>query len=463
MSGEADRNTPAGSHAGGGTPQRPGTTPSSADAGSAATGSGGSDAHDRTTASRRTGPANAGTNGPEQGSGTDRRGGRSRFGLRPRPGAPGPGSGSSGPGDRGVPAASGDGEDGEDGTVPGRRLNRMNPFTIGLVGGLGALTAWALATMVVQARAVLMLIIVALYLAMGLNPVVEWLQRRRVPRGLGVLGVFLGLLGVVGLILTSVVPVVTQQVTALIGQVPTWFEQLQRNSTFREFDQKYDLAGRAEEYITQGQLGQQLAGGVIGFGVVVVSTLFAAFTILVLTIYFLGSLPKILNAVYSLVPRSRRARITYLGNQSVAKIGNYVGGQLLVAGLAGVMSFFFLSVVGLREYAVALAAAVALFDLVPLIGGAISAVTVTSIAFFTELRIGIICAIYYVLYQQVENYWIMPRVMAHAVKVPGTVVVVAALLGGSMFGMVGALLAVPTSAAILMLIREVVIPRQQAA
>lgn len=400
------------------------------------------------------GPASGGAGSGRAGrAGT----GRPRFGLRPRTEATGAGSSAAGP------HSEGQSEDGEDGTVPGRRLSRMNPFTIGLIGGLGALTAWALATMVVQARAVLMLIIVALYLAMGLNPVVDWLQRRRVPRGVGVLVVFIGLLGVVGLILTSVVPVVTQQITALIGQVPTWFEQLQRNRTFREFDDKYDLAGRLEEYITQGDLGQQLAGGVIGFGVVVVSALFAAVTILVLTIYFLSTLPKVLGAVYSLVPRSRRARITYLGNQSVAKIGNYVGGQLLVAGLAGVMSFFFLTLVGLREYAVALAAAVALFDLVPLIGGAISAVTVTSIGFFTDVRIGIACAIYYVLYQQVENYWILPRVMAHAVKVPGTVIVVAALLGGSMFGMVGALLAVPTSAAILMLIREVVIPRQESA
>lgn len=342
----------------------------------------------------------------------------------------------------------------------GQRFSRTSPFYIGLVGGLGVLTAWLLATALGSARGVLVLIVVALYLAMGLNPIVEWFVRRRVKRGWGVLAVFTGLLAGFGLVILAIVPVVTVQVTALANRVPVWVAQLQQNQSIREFDQDWQVTKRITDYIMNGQLAEQAASGVIGFGALVFSTLFAALTLLVLTLYFLGSLPSIMSAVYRIVPRSRRERVSYLGNEIVQKIGSYVGGQLLVAGLAGVMSFIFLNLVGLGDFALALAVAVTLFDLIPLIGGAISAVVVTSIGFLTSIPIGIACAIYYVVYQQIENYVIMPRVMTRAVSVPGAVIIVAALLGGSLLGMVGALLAVPTAAAILIIVRQVVLPRQ---
>jgi predicted PurR-regulated permease PerM len=119
-------------------------------------------------------------------------------------------------------------------------------------------------------------------------------------------------------------------------------------------------------------------------------------------------------------------------------------------------------VVGLGEYAVALAAVVALLDVIPMIGATIGAVVVTSIGFATDPRIGLACLIFYIVYQQFENYVIYPRVMQRSVNVPGSITVIAALVGAGLLGVVGALLAIPTAAAILLLVREVWVPRQEA-
>ena len=120
----------------------------------------------------------------------------------------------------------------------------------------------------------------------------------------------------------------------------------------------------------------------------------------------------------------------------------------------------FLFAVGLGKYAVALAFVVAVLDVIPMIGATIGAVVVTAIAFAEDPKIGIACVIFYVIYQQVENYVIYPRVMSKSVDVPGAVTVIAALVGAALLGVVGALLAIPTAAAILMLTREVFVRRQ---
>jgi predicted PurR-regulated permease PerM len=134
----------------------------------------------------------------------------------------------------------------------------------------------------------------------------------------------------------------------------------------------------------------------------------------------------------------------------------------MVALCAGITSLVFLFLIGLGEYAVALAFVVALLDVIPMIGATIGAVLVSAIAFATDVKMGIACVIFYFLYQQIENYVIYPRVMSRSVEIPGSVTVIAALIGAGLLGVVGALLAIPTAAAILLLTREVFIRRQDA-
>jgi predicted PurR-regulated permease PerM len=129
---------------------------------------------------------------------------------------------------------------------------------------------------------------------------------------------------------------------------------------------------------------------------------------------------------------------------------------------AGISSLIFLFVIGLGEYAVALSVVVALLDVIPMIGATLGAVVVTAIGFATDPKIGLACLIFYILYQQFENYVIYPRVMARSVDIPGSLIVIAALVGAALLGVIGALLAIPTAAAVQLILKEVLLRRQDA-
>jgi predicted PurR-regulated permease PerM len=318
-------------------------------------------------------------------------------------------------------ARSGDG-DGPDLGRPGPPLSRRSPFRIGFFAGLGLFVAWWLGNQVVSISGVLLEIVVALFLAAGLNPAVEWLERRGLRRAYAV-------------------------VTVIVG--------------VQDVDRRYDVIDKVKAYVSDGKVVSGLFGGVLGIGLAVLSVLLNSFVVVVLTLYFLSSMEKTKNALYGLAPASRRERVAKLGDEVLRGVGGYVSGAFVVALCAGISSLVFLFVVGLGQYAVALAFVVALLDVIPMIGATIGAVIVTAIAFATDPKIGLVCIVFYVVYQQVENYVIYPRVMSKSVDVPGAVTVIAALVGAALLGVIGALLAIPTAAAILMLIREVYLPRQE--
>ena len=335
----------------------------------------------------------------------------------------------------------------------------MSPFRIGFTATLGALVAYGLAQALIQARSVLILIVVAMFLALGLNPMVELLIRRGLKRGLAVLLVFLGVLGVLGLAGVAVVPVFSEQISSLIDAGPGILQDLLRNPQIATFNDRFQLISKAQEFLTSGSLIQQLFGGILGAGRVVLSAVFSGFTLLILTLYFLATMPTIKNAIYRLSPASRRDRVRSLEDQVFRQIGSYLSGMFLVALTAGICSYIFLMIIGLREFALALAVVVAILDFIPMIGATLGAVVVCIVAFTDSLSTGLIALAFYVAYQQFENYVVQPRVMKRAVDIPGAVVVIAALLGGTLLGVVGALIAVPIAAAVLLLVREVAQPR----
>jgi predicted PurR-regulated permease PerM len=176
-------------------------------------------------------------------------------------------------------------------------------------------------------------------------------------------------------------------------------------------------------------------------------------------LYFASSLPAIKRLTYSLVPRSRRARFGVLTDEILNRVGGYVSGALLIALIAGTTSFIFLEIAGV-PYALPLALVVAITDLIPLIGATIGAVVACGVAFFDSVTVGLFAVGFYVIYQQVENYLIYPRVMKRSVDVHPAATIVAALIGGTLLGVVGALIAIPAAAAIQLVLQEVVIPRQ---
>jgi predicted PurR-regulated permease PerM len=346
--------------------------------------------------------------------------------------------------------------------TPGRPLNHRSPFMWGLLGGIGALTALWLGQMLLAIVSVLILVVVALFLAVGLNPAVEFLMRRGLKRPWAVLYVIVGVLAAFGLFLVAIVPVVSHQVSAISDALPAWFDQLQKNGTIRSFDNKYDVSTKVTDYLQSGALAKKLFGGALGLGLAILGILANVFVVIVLTLYFLASLPSMKHAAYQLAPASRRERVSLLGDRVLRNIGGYVSGAFVVALCAGLSTMAFLFIVGLGSYAVALALVVALLDVIPMIGATIGAAIVCVIGFATDPTTGLICVVFYIAYQQLENFLIYPRVMSRSVEIPGALTVIAALIGGTLLGVVGALLAIPTAASIMLLVREVFVPRQDA-
>lgn len=337
-------------------------------------------------------------------------------------------------------------------------LQQRSPLAIGFMFTVGALIAIALAQTALVAQHILIVIMLALFLALGLNPVVTWLISKGLPRGAAVVTVVFGALAVFALALWAIIPVVIRQLTTLVTDGPVLLQQTRNHPWIRDLDERFDVISRLVAALSDPNLANQLFGGVLGAGQVVVGLLVQGIAMAVLTIYFLASLPMIKKAIYGLAPKSRRSRMRYLCDEVFDKVGDYLSGLFVIVTLAGTGTFIMLMLNGLSEYAIALAVVVALLDFIPLVGPTIGMVIVTVVAFTNSPTQGIIALVYYILYTQSEAYLIYPRVMARSVDVPGVVTVTAALLGGTLLGIVGALIAVPTAAVVLLLWREVVQP-----
>ncbi|GGK92644.1 AI-2E family transporter [Sphaerisporangium melleum] len=342
---------------------------------------------------------------------------------------------------------------------PGRPL-RGNPFLFGLTAALGVLTAWLLVQAIASAGSALVLIIISLFLAIGLNPAVEALQRRNLSRRTAIAIVFGGVIAFFVVFGLAVVPPLTEQTTGFVQHLPEYVQQLQNHPLIRTIDDRYQVLSKLQQYVTSGDLASQMFGGLLGVAGIVISALFSGLTVLVLTLYFLGSLHSIKETAYRLVPRSRRTRVRLFGDEIIRQIGGYVAGNLIISLIAGIVTFLFLSVLGV-PYALALAIFVAVTDLIPMVGAVVGAVVASGVGFLTSIQVGIACVIFFIVYQQIENYVISPPVFKSSVDVPPIATIIGALLGGALLGIVGALLGIPLAAAVLLLVREVVFPRQE--
>ena len=343
---------------------------------------------------------------------------------------------------------------------PGRPFDRRSPFYVGFVGGLGVLLAYWLFQALVGIGSVLMLVVVSFFLAAGLNPSVEFLERRGIRRSIACALVIVAAVIMLALFIVAIVPVIADQIRLLTDNAPLWFDELQRNRQVQDLNDEYEVVDKAKDFVSDGDFISTLFGGALGFGLKIVSAVFNAFIIFVLTLYFLASLNTTTHAIYRLAPASRRERVTKLGDKVIRNIGGYVSGAFVIALCAGISSLVFLWFTEVREYAVALAFVVAVLDVIPMIGATLGAVVVCAIAFATDVKSGIAAVIFYVIYQQLENYVIYPRVMGRTVDIPGAVIVIAALVGTALLGVVGALLAIPAAAAVLLVVREVVVRQQ---
>ena len=306
----------------------------------------------------------------------------------------------------------------------------------------------------------------ALFIALGLDPVVRWLESRKVPRPAGILvSVSALVLAVVGFFAT-LIPTIVEQVTEIVAASAALDPGA---SSIRTSSGRIDRQFGVRDRITRNSRNSSsdpeamggIFGGVVGFGTTVANGLFGALIVLVLSLYFLAALPAMKKWGYRLAPRSRRARVEALAEEITG-----FGGQLrhrpgLVALLNAAFAFIVMSIVGV-PFAVLLAFLVALLAFIPLVGGLIAGILVTLIALTAGWQTAVVYAIFYFAYLQFEAYFISPRIMQKAVAVPGAVAVISVIAGGSLLGVLGALIAIPTAAAILLLIKELFIVRQDA-
>ncbi len=344
----------------------------------------------------------------------------------------------------------------------GKPINQSHPFYFGFIATLGALTAIVLMRALASASQIFVLILIDLFLATGLNPAVEALRKRNMSRSTAVTVIFSSVILFVIFFALVVVPPVISQGTNLIENAPQLLQDLMKNETINQLNTQFGLIDTLQEKLktitSDGTLLISTFGGVIGVGKSVLSGFFTALTILVLTLYFITSLPQAVNLGLSLVPASRRDRVGVLTNAIIARVGAFVGSHILIAAMAAVFVVILATVLGMPSpFAIGMIVLVA--ALIPLIGHFLGGGIVTLIALTQSVAIGAIAFVAYVVYVQIENYVVTPRIMKRTLAVPGAVTIISALIGSSLLGLVGGLLAVPVAASIILILDEVVIPR----
>jgi len=346
---------------------------------------------------------------------------------------------------------------------PGPRISPQHPLYLGFMGTVGVGLALLVYWIGSNTTQLLLWIVAALFIALGLDPVVGWLESRKIPRPAGILvSVSVLVTAVVGFFAT-LIPTIVEQVTEIVQQAPVWVRDFIDSDFFRSVDDQFGVRDRIEDeldkFVNNPEAMGGIFGGVLGFGSTVANGLFGTLIVLVLSLYFLAALPAMKKWGYRLAPRSRRPRVQALSEEITRSVGNYVIGQACVALLNATFAFVVMSILGI-PFAVLLAFVVALLAFIPLVGGLIAAVVVLLVSLTEGWQTAAIYAVCYFAYLQFEAYFISPRIMQKAVAVPGAVAVISVIAGGSVLGILGALIAIPTAAAVLLLVKEIYIVRQ---
>ncbi len=330
--------------------------------------------------------------------------------------------------------------------TPGKPLDRRSPFFAGLTAAAGVVVTVAVVEVVLAASDALLLIGIAFFIAVGLEPVTSRLTRR-MPRALaaGVV-VVTGVAVFAAAIAGAAVPL-SDQIAQLRDGAPHYLALLHDPGT---------LLGRANETfgleatfrgIHLTDVAKSLAG-VLGDAAIVV----------VLGTYFVADFPRVRTALYRLAPRSRRPRVILIGDAVFRKVGAYLVGNVVVSLIAGVLTFAWLWCFDV-PYPLVLALLVAVLDLVPVAGSVAAGAGTTLVALTVSTPVGLATAGFFVGYRLLEDYVLLPKIVGRAVRIPALVTVVAVLLGFELLGVVGAFVAVPVAAAVLLVVREVAVHR----
>ncbi|NJI58801.1 AI-2E family transporter [Microbacterium oxydans] len=338
------------------------------------------------------------------------------------------------------------------------------PLLSGFSIAIGVLFAIALAATIAGISTVLISIFLGMFLALGLDPAVRALERRGMSRAAGVTIVAIIFLGIVAVILPVLMPATIRQIAVAIGAALETIAAMQQSEWYRalEADLGVDLSAVIADSIrslTTFSSFLAISGGVLkaGFGVIGAVSSFVMVT--VLTLYFVSSPQSIKGALANLLPLYRRARFAGVLDEITQSVGGVVAGGVTLSAINAGIVFVIQLVVGSSIPAVM--AIVAFFvTLVPMIGSLVFLVIGGIATLFVSPTEALVFVIAYLVYIQVEAYVVTPRIMGKAAAVPGVLVIIGAMIGATLLGLLGALVAIPLTASILIVIRQVWIPRQ---
>jgi len=331
------------------------------------------------------------------------------------------------------------------------QVSSRTVFRWAVVAGLGLLAVGLAASAVYAIRGILVLALVALFIAVSLDPAVRWLTRHRVRRSWAVGLIFvIAFLAVVGLG-AALMPPLIRQAASLSADLPGDIDRMvEQSRPLREFGERYGLITYLQDLAKDlpGRIGANVLGFVRSF----FGAVFTALTVMVLTIYFMANLPNLRSGVVRLLPPAGRAHARRTVDVVVDKVGAYMIGNILISLVAGIATFAILTALRV-PFALPLAVVVAITDLIPMIGATLGAVICVGVTALTAdlWPTTVLVATFFVLYQQMENYLIAPRILRNTVDLPALAVLLAALIGGTVLGLVGALMAIPIAAVIKVL------------
>jgi predicted PurR-regulated permease PerM len=338
------------------------------------------------------------------------------------------------------------------------------PLVIAFIATLGVLAGLVLGSAIASITAILIYIVLALFISLGLDPIVRLLERRGLKRGSGIAIVFgafaLLAVGFFAFVLPPILAQVGQFVEALPGAVEDtlssdWFLALpvDLQDTVRAALTEISAA------LSQPETIAAISGGALAVGVGIVNAITASFIVIALTLYFLSSLTGMKQAMYGLAPAHSRATLADMTERITRSVGSSLIGSVTLSSINAAVVFVLHLVIGL-PFAALMAFIAFVITLIPLFGSVIFWLLATGVALFSSPSQALIFFIAYLIYIQIESYVVSPRVMNRAVSIPAALVLIGALVGGALMGLIGVLVALPIMASLLLIIREIVVPKQ---
>jgi predicted PurR-regulated permease PerM len=341
-----------------------------------------------------------------------------------------------------------------------------SPFGVGFLLTLGGLVALMLGIALTNIATVIIYIALAMFAALGLDPVLKWFERHNVKRPWAITIVFLifGVLGV-GLI-WLVVPTLIEQVSSFITGIPATISNFETTDTYAWLEGIFGpglstLVNELESFITNPANIAAISGGLLRIGAGIATAISGGLIVVVLTLYFVASLPAIKESLMQFAPARNRPKVRTMTNEITDSIGSYLMGMVILAFFNSIVAFLLHYFLGL-PYPLLMGVLAFSITIIPLVGPVLYWIFASVLALFSSPLSALIFAIAYLIYIQIEAYVITPRVMSKAISIPGSLVVIGALIGGTLLGLIGALVAVPVTASILLIIKQVFIPKQDA-